>query len=146
MKSAGLLLMLALAMPCQAHNWFSVARPGAQQPGAALEVDLDTVAAMEGGGDGVIRASFEAPQAHPAGFTYRSFVATAQIDCAQQHLTLTSAAYFALPQGQGARLGVDSAGREAGMPAGLVESLAPWARQALQRAACAGQGRQGNAP
>lgn len=137
MKYGALLAGWLIAVPCQAQNWFNVSRPASPQPGAMVEVDLDTVRAIEHGGEGIIRASFDAPRPHGTGFAYRSFVGTAQFDCRQRSITLTSAAYFLLPQAQGPRLGADSSGRDAGMPPDLVESLPLRAREALLRAACA---------
>jgi hypothetical protein len=137
LKLACLLAALLLGRPCAAEQWFSVARPGGQAQGVAVEVDLDSVNHRGSGGEAVIRTSYGAPRAHAAGFSYRSFVGTAQFDCQQLSVSLASAAYFAQPAGQGQRLGADSAGREAGMPPGLLQSVPAPVRQALLRAICA---------
>lgn len=133
----GILAGLALGGPAWAQQWFAVAGPGTRTDGAVVEIDLDTVRIRSHGGEGVIRVTFDALQTHGGGrFAFRSFVATTQLDCIRRTLTLTSAAYFGLPAGQGQRVGADSAGREAGMPPDLLEKIPAAARQAIVRATC----------
>lgn len=129
-----------LASAAQADQWFAVARRDSTPKSTLLEVNLATVRLRGDSGEAVIRLSHDAPQPHAAGFGYRSFIATAQIDCQRQSMSLMSAAYFSLPGGEGTRLGTDSAGRQAGMPARLLESIPTHARQALLKAACATPG------
>lgn len=120
-----------------AEQWFSVTGPGQELERAQVEVDLDTVRMRGHSGEGAIRVTFDIPHPHASGFTYRSFVGNAQFDCQRRLLTLNSAAYFALPSAQGQRLGADSAGKDGGMPPGVLESIPAAARQALLKAACA---------
>jgi hypothetical protein len=131
--AAGIVLA---AGPACASQWFSLAGRDAAREATVVEVDLASVRLREGSGEAVLRISHDARRVHQAGFGYRSFVATAQIDCHRGSVALVSAAYYSLPHAQGARLGNDSAGREAGMPARLDESIPPGARQALLKAAC----------
>jgi len=127
---------LVLGGPVWAGQWFAVTRPDARSGGTLVEIDLDTVRIRNQGGEGVIRVSFEVFQPHSAGFGYRSFVATAQFDCQRRTVSLTSAAYYALPSGAGMRMGTDSSGRDAGMPPGLLDRIPAAARQALLKATC----------
>jgi hypothetical protein len=120
-----------------ADQWFTVNAPSQEVDRAMVEVDLETVRVRGNSGDGVIRISFDALQSHSAGFSYRSFLANVQFDCQRRVITLTSATYFGSPGGKGQRLGTDSAGKEAGMPPGLLETIPSAARQALLKAACA---------
>lgn len=135
-KLLGFFAGLMLAAPASAQQWFAVSGPGVRAGGAMVEIDLDTVRIRSHGGEGVIRVTLELPQVHSAGFGYRSFVATSQLDCAKRSITLTSAAYYPLPAGQGQRLGADSSGRESGMPPDLLEKIPAAARQAILRATC----------
>ena len=127
---------LVLGAPACAQQWFAVSGPSGRAGGAVVEIDLDTVRIRSHGGEGVIRVTFEVLQAHGGGFGYRSFVASALLDCTTQGITLTSAAYYALPEAQGQRVGTDSSGREAGMPPELLEKIPVAARQAILRATC----------
>jgi hypothetical protein len=133
-----LLLALPLALPAHAEQWFALTSRDTPAGSTLAEVDLATVRLRGGSGEAVIRVSHEQPRTHAGGFQYRSFIATAQIDCQRQAVSLMSAAYFPLPAGQGMRLGADSAGRASGMPPRLLESIPLHARQALLRAACVG--------
>jgi hypothetical protein len=120
-----------------AEQWFRLESPSTEaDAGAMVEIDLDTLRTRSPGADAVIRVSHLDAKAHAAGFSYRSFIATAQIDCQRRALTLTSAAYFTEPAGMGMRVGADSAGRESGMPGALLESVPASARRALMRASC----------
>lgn len=130
------LVGLSLAGPAAAEQWFTVSSPDTQGRGTVVEVDLDAVRILPQGGEGVIRATFDAAQRHPSGYGYRSFVATSQLDCQRRSITLTSAAYYALPAAGGARVGADSSGREAGMPPGLIDKIPLPARQAILKATC----------
>lgn len=133
-KVLGILAGLLLGAPAIAQQWFSVSGPG---PGeTVVEIDLDTVRIRSHGGEGVIRVSFAAPQAHAGGYVFQSFVASTQLDCVRRSIALTSAAYYALPAAQGQRVGVDSSGRDAGMPTDLLEKIPSAARQALLKATC----------
>ena len=129
-------LLAVVAETASAQQWFALTSRDRGDDNALAEVDLTTVRLRGQAGEAVVRLTHPAPQPHSSGFAYRSFVATAQIDCARQTVTLVSAAYYALPAGQGQRLGTDSSGREAGMPPRLLESIPPHARQALLKAAC----------
>jgi hypothetical protein len=136
-KVFGILAGLLLGAPACAQQWFSVSGPGAGPDDTVVEIDLDTVRIRQHGGEGVIRVTFDVMQAHgSAGFAYRSIVATTQLDCVRRTILLTSAAYYALPAAQGPRIGVDSSGREAGMPPDLLDKIPSPARQALLRATC----------
>jgi hypothetical protein len=126
---------LLLAGPAVAQQWFAVANLDTAA-GAQVEVDLETVG-PRAQGDTTIRVTFDGVQPHPGGFRFRSFVATSHFDCQKRTITLTSAAYFTLPQGGGQRVGTDSSGRDAGMPLDLAERIPATARQALLRATCA---------
>lgn len=129
--------LLHAVTAAHASEWFAL-NSGDYAPVATLvEVDLSTIRLRAGTGEAVIRVTHDPPQAHASGFAYRSFIATAQIECQRQSVSLVSAAYFAQPRGQGSRLAADSSGRESGMPTRLLESIPPHARQALLRAACA---------
>jgi len=132
----GLFAGLVLAAPAWAQQWFVVSGPGDRSGGTVVEVDLETVRIRSHGGEGVIRVTLVNPQSHIAGFGYRSFVATALLDCAKRSITLNSAAYYPLPAGQGQRVGADSSGRESGMPPDLLEKIPAAARQAILRATC----------
>lgn len=123
-------------MPGFAQQWFSLSGRDIGPAATQVEVDLQTVLLREGSGEAVIRVTYDVLQPHPAGFGYRSFVATANIDCVRRTVGLTSAAYFAQPGAQGLRVGADSSGRDRGMPARIAESVPPQAKQALLRAAC----------
>jgi len=127
---------LLLAVTVQASQWFSLASPDSRAADTLVEVDLATVRLREGSGEAVIRVTHDVLQPHAAGFGYRSFVATAQIDCQRQSISLVSAAYFARPRGEGVRVGADSSGRQSGMPARTLESIPPHSRQAIIKAAC----------
>jgi hypothetical protein len=135
-KVFGILAGLLLGAPAWAEQWFSVSGPGAGADETLVEIDLDTVRIRSHGGEGVIRVTFDVMQAHGAGYAYRSFVATTQLDCVRRSIVLTSAAYYALPAAQGQRVGADSSGREAGMPQELLEKIPVAARQALLKATC----------
>jgi hypothetical protein len=132
------LLAAAWSMPLAAcaHQWFSLAERDARPGSTVVEVDLETVRLRGGSGEAVIRVTYPERRSHAAGFEYRSFVATAHIDCTQPSVALVSAAYFAQAQGNGPRVGNDSTGRAAGMPPRLLESIPAAARQALLKAAC----------
>jgi len=136
-KIIGVLAAALSCSPAYAENWFAVAKPGNSSADSVVEVDLDTVRARGAVSEGVIRVSYKMARAHPRGFSYQSFVATAQFDCSRQVVTLASAAYFSVAGGHGNRVGVDSSGREEGMPPGLLESVPVPTRQALLRATCA---------
>jgi surface-adhesin protein E len=129
--------VLILGSPAGAEQWFAVASPGADAAGTRVEVDLDSIHARGQGGEGVIRVTFDLPQRHGAGFSYRSVIASAQFDCQRRIISLTSAAYYAQPAGKGSRLGSDSSARQAGMPPALLDSIPVAARRALLRASCA---------
>ncbi len=133
----GLLVCLFVGSTALAGQWFTVTSPDLENSPSKVEIDLNSLRAQAPGGEAVIRVSTDAVQSHSGGFGFKSFVATAHFDCAKRNITLGSAAYFALPSGQGTRLGADSAGREAGMPQKILESIPPAASQALIRAACA---------
>jgi hypothetical protein len=120
-----------------AEQWFNVTGPSQEQERTIVEVDLDTVRMRGQSGEGAIRVTFDVTHSHASGFSYRSFLANAQFDCQRRLVTLNSAAYFSLPSAQGPRVGVDSAGKAAGMPPDLLESIPAAARQALLKAACA---------
>lgn len=129
-------LLAALAFSAAAQQWFALSSRDGADDHTLAEVDLTTLRLRGQAGEAVIRVTHPAPQPHAAGFSYRSFVATAHIDCTRQAVALVSAAYFAQPAGQGQRMGADSSGREAGIPARLLESIPPHARWALLKAAC----------
>jgi hypothetical protein len=133
----GLIAGLFFGSTACAGQWFTVTSPGLENMPAVVEIDLESLRAQAPGGEAVIRVSTQAVQPHAGGFGFRSFVATAHFDCAKRNITLSSAAYFALPAGQGARLGADSAAKETGMPAKILDIVPPLASQALVRAACA---------
>ena len=132
-----ILAALLLGATVRAEQWFSVVGPDPRSGAALVEIDLETVRIRSQGGEGVIRLSFDTPQPHASGFSYRSFVATAQFDCQRRVIGLTSSAYFALPAGKGQRVGADSSGRETGMPPDLLDKIPTAARQAILKAACA---------
>ncbi|HEY0886102.1 MAG TPA: surface-adhesin E family protein [Ramlibacter sp.] len=134
---AGTAAALLAAAPCWPAQWFAVGGPRDAASGPLVEVDLDTLGARRRGGEAVIRVSYAAPQAHEDGFRYRSFVGNAQFDCQRRIISLTSAAFYPLPQGQGDRMGTDSSGSVSGKPAALLESIPAPERQALLRASCA---------
>jgi hypothetical protein len=134
-KFIGILAGLTLGAAAWAEQWFAVSGP-APQGGTVVEIDLETVRIRSQGGDGVIRVTFEVLQPHGSGIGYRSFVATSQLDCVRRTIVPTSAAYYALPQGQGQRVATDSSGRDAGMPPGLIEKIPAAARQAILKATC----------
>jgi len=136
-KLLGLLAGLILNASAAAGQWFAVDSPGGAAAATLVEIDLDTVHAQGSSGEGVIRVTSDRLQPHGDGFGYRSFVATAQFDCARRGVMLSSAAYFALPAGKGVRLGADSSGRQAGMPPHLIEIIPMATRQALLKAICA---------
>jgi hypothetical protein len=131
-------LALLAAAPAGAQQWFTLTPPSTTAPeaGAEVEVDLSTVRVRNPDAEAVIRVTHRAPQAHAAGFEYRSYVAIAQFDCARRSVALVGAAYYGLAKGQGPRLEVDTAARERGMPNALLDSLPPLARQALLKATC----------
>jgi hypothetical protein len=130
------LLAGLLAASVHAGQWFELAPRDSGPHATLVEVDLGTVRLRDGSGEAVIRVSHELPQEHPSGFIYRSFVATAQIECRQQTVGLVSAAYFAQPGAEGPRLGSDSAARQAGLPPRLLQTIPLHARRALLKAAC----------
>lgn len=136
-KFVEVLFGLALGAPAWAQQWFAVTGP--LSDGTVVEIDLDTVRIRNHGGEGVIRVTFDTPQFHNSQYTYRSLVATTQLDCTRRIIVITSAAYFAQSGAQGERLGADSAGREAGVPPELLERIPAAARQAILRATCAAQ-------
>ena len=131
---------LLLAVPAGAGQWFSLAPRDSRSADTLVEVDLATVRLRGESGEAVIRVTHDVLQPHAAGFGYRSFVATAQIDCQRPSVALVSAAYFALPRGQGLRVGADSTGRQGGMPRRVLESIPAHSRQALIKAACSAPG------
>jgi hypothetical protein len=135
-KLCSLLAMATLAMPGFAQQWFSLSGRDTGPAATQVEVDLQTVLLREGSGEAVLRVTYEVLQPHPAGFGYRSFIATANIDCLRRTVGLASAAYFALPGAQGMRVGTDSSGRDRGMPSPIADSVPAPAKQALLRAAC----------
>lgn len=128
------LLLLLHGRPAYAQQWFALTT--GDRAATLVEVDLATVRLREVSGEAVIRVTHDVLQPHTAGFGYRSFVASAQIHCQRQDVQLMSAAYYALPSGQGLRVGADSAGRMRGMPERLLQAIPPRARQALLKAAC----------
>jgi hypothetical protein len=136
LKFCCVLALLTLAASAPAQQWFSLSGRDTAPDATVVEVDLQTVRLREGSGEAVIRVTHDVLQPHPAGFGYRSFVATANIDCARRTVALASAAYFALPAGRGARVGADSSGRDGGMPAKIAEGVPVHSVQALLRAAC----------
>lgn len=136
-KLLGFLAGLLLGASACAAQWFTVASPSGDAASTIVEIDLDTLRMQGTGGEGVIRVTADLLQPHDAGFGFRSFVATAQFDCGRRTITLASAAYYALPAGQGVRLAADSSGRQSGMPPKLLEAVPLAARQALLKAACA---------
>ena len=137
-KVFGILAGLLLGAPALAQQWFTVSGPGAGAGAGetVVEIDLETVRIRSHGGEGVIRVTFDSLQPHGGGYAFRSFVASTQLDCVRRTIVLTSAAYYALPAGEGQRVGTDSSGREAGMPPGLLDKIPAAARQALLRATC----------
>lgn len=134
---AGLAAALLASAPCWAAQWFAVGSPREPAPRTLVEVDLETLGPRRHGGEAVIRVSHAVGQAHEKGFHYRSFVGNAHFDCQRRTITLTSAAYYRLAQGQGDRLGTDSAGSASGMPASLLQTIPAAEQQALLRATCA---------
>jgi hypothetical protein len=141
MRSFAILVYLVIGLLAGARawteQWFNVTGPGQEQERATVEVDIDTVRMRGQTGEGAIRVTFNAPHPHASGFSFRSFLANAQFDCQHRLVTLNSAAYYSQPSAQGQRLAVESAGEEAGMTSGLVESIPAAARQSLLKAACA---------
>ena len=135
-KFCSLLAMATLALPALAQQWFSLSGRDVGPSATLVEVDLQSVLLRDGSGEAVIRVTYDVLQPHPGGFGYRSFVATANIDCIRRTVGLASAAYFAQPGARGQRVGADSSGRDQGMPARIAESVPAPARQALLRAAC----------
>ena len=131
-----LLVMATAAMPGFAQQWFTLSGRDTGPGTPLVEVDLQTLHLREGSGEAAIRVSYDGPQPHPAGFGYRSFIASATIDCARRGVGLASAAYFAQPGAHGTRVGADSSGRDRGMPASIADSVPAHAKQALLRAAC----------
>jgi hypothetical protein len=136
MKYLALAAALLLAAPAHAQYWFSLSGRDSDASATVVEVDLDTVRLRDGSGEAAIRVTHGVLQPHPGGFGYRSMIATASIDCVRKGVSLVSAAYFALPNGEGVRVGLDSVTREPGIPARVVERIPAYARQALLRAAC----------
>lgn len=134
---AGVAAALLAAAPGWPAQWFAVGGPRNAASVPLVEVDLETLGPRRRGGEAVIRVSYAAPQPHEDGFRYRSFVGNAQFDCQRRVISLTSAAFFRLPQGQGDRVGADSTGSLSGMPAALLDSIPAGDRQALLRASCA---------
>lgn len=127
-----------LGTAVSAEQWFDVAGPSANETGTHVEVDLDSVRVRgQGGGEGVIRVTYDLLQPHAAGFRYRSFVANAQFDCQRRNIALTNSVYHAQPGGKGQRLGADSSDKETGMLVALLDSIPAAARRALLRATCA---------
>ena len=126
-----------LAGAAGAEQWFSVASPSSDAAASRVEIDLDSIRARGQFGEGIIRVSFNAVQPHSAGFGYRSFVASAHFDCQRRSISLSGAAYYAQPDGNGAPLGADRTGRAAGTPPDFLESIPAAARRALLRASCA---------
>jgi hypothetical protein len=127
---------LALTPAAFGAQWFALSARDSGDRATVMEVDLQSVRVRDGSGDADLRVSYDVIQTHPGGFGYRSFIATANIDCARRTLAMTSAAYFALPAGQGVRVGADSSARGGGMPEKIAQSVPLYARQALLRAAC----------
>jgi hypothetical protein len=134
-KFFGLVAGILFTTAAPAGQWFALAGPDVEA--TVVEVDLTTVRALANNGESVIRVTHDVLQPHPAGFGYRSFIATAQFDCVRRTMSLASAAYFALPAATGQRLGADSAGGQGGLPPKLLDSIPLAARQALLKAACA---------
>ena len=130
------LAALLLAAPVHAQQWFSLSGRDTVPGSTVVEVDLATVHQREGAADAVIRLTHDVLYPHPSGFGYRSFIGTVNIDCVRRTITLVSAAYFALPAGQGDRVGADSSGRAAGMMGQIAERIPMQARQALLRPTC----------
>jgi hypothetical protein len=128
----------SVAAAAWASQWFSLAGRDSRPDDTHLEVDLSSVHLRGDSGEAVIRVTYDVLQPHAAGFGYRSFIATAQVDCRHQSVLLASAAYFALPGGEGPRVGADSAGRDAGMPSGVLDAIPRHQRMSLIRAACSG--------
>jgi hypothetical protein len=136
-RSICLLAGFVLSVAASAEQWFAVSGADAGAPASEVEIDLETIRARDQGGEALIRITHDSPHPHSAGFSYRSFVATAQFDCQRRSIALVSAAYFAQAEGKGQRLAADSSGKEAGMPPGLLDSIPAQARQALLKAMCA---------
>jgi hypothetical protein len=120
-----------------AQQWFSVAGPGAEASTTGVEVDLDSLRPRAGGGEGVIRITYDSPRPHGAEFRFRSIVANARFDCQRRSISLNHAAYYPQPAGGGPQLGADDSGSQGGMPADLLDSVPATARRALLRASCA---------
>jgi hypothetical protein len=136
-RSICLLAGFVLSVAASAEQWFAVSSTDASVPGSTVEIDLETIRARGLVGEALIRVTHELPRSHATGFSYRSFVATAQFDCDRRSVALLSAAYCALGEGRGQRVGADSSGKEAGMPDGLIDSIPAQARMALLKAMCA---------
>jgi hypothetical protein len=136
-KSFCLLACVVASTAASGEQWFAVQSPGAESARTAVEVDLDSIRARGQVGETVIRITYESPQQHPSNFVFRSVVATAQFDCQRRTISLISGAYFAAPQGNGLRLGAESAGHASGMPELLLRSIPAPTLHALLRATCA---------
>jgi hypothetical protein len=136
-RSICLLAGFVLSVAASAEQWFAVSNPDSASAGSVVEIDLETIHLRDQGGEALIRLTHEAQRPHPGGFTYRSFLATAQFDCQSRSIALVSAAYYSQPAGKGQRVGADSSGKQSGMPAGLLDSIPAPARQALLKAMCA---------
>ncbi len=133
----GLAAALLAAAPSWPAQWFTVGGPGDAASGPLVEVDLETLGPRARGGEAVIRVTHAASQPHEGGFRYRSFVGNARFDCQRRVVSLTSAAFYRLPQGQGERLGAHSTDSATSMSAALLETIPASKRQALLRASCA---------
>jgi hypothetical protein len=136
-RSLCLLAGFVLSVSASAEQWFSVSNADAGPARSTVEIDLETIRVRDQGGEALIRLTHDRARLHSGGFAYRSFVATAQFDCQRRSISLASAAYFSQPEAKGTRLGADSAGKEAGMPPGLLDSVPAQARRALLKAMCA---------
>lgn len=137
-RHTGAAAALLAAAACWPAQWFAVGGPD-QGGGTLVEVDVQTLASRPEGGEALIRVSYPTAQAHERGFTFRSFVGNAHFDCQRRRITITSAAYFRWPQGEGERLAAESAGTAAGVTEALLSSIPAPHRQALLRASCARQ-------
>ncbi len=120
-----------------AQQWFDVMGPQAEPAAIVVDVDLDSVRARGHVGEAIVRVSYRTPQPHVAGYSFRSFVGSAQFDCPKRSISLISATYFELPRGDGARLGSDGTGRESGISQSLLTSMPVATLQALLKATCA---------
>lgn len=130
-----ILAALLAGGPVLADQWFPLDAPGASSNSPQVEIDLDTVRA-QGGGESVIRVTYDVLQPQRGGSGYRSFVGVVQFDCLRRDITLTSAVFYALPAGAGERLGRVGAETPQGVPPHVFQSIPASTRQVLLKAAC----------